>query len=303
MNLMETLRTQNIKSSAGIAASKLDLSSISQAITFSNTVTMNSKILKMAKGIDVASGTSITLGEDGNFFDITGTTTIQTITAKQAGTVVWLQFDGTLTLTHSTGNLELLSDMGVDAGDCVCLVCDGTNWVLAGSTQLAISSQVQGDVLYHNGARWTRLGPGTSGYFLKTQGAAANPVWAEAVSDAVTGSILNISADTEQTTTSASYIKSKEIYIGVPGTYSVSFDLRRDSAQTAQGRIYVNGSPVGTERSNATGSYVTYTEDISVVRGDLLQLYHLITFGSDTSYVRNFRVSENEPNHNIVITD
>src|SRR3990167_1990970 len=38
----------------------------------------------------------------------------------------------------------------------------------------------QGDVLYHNGTLWSKLGAGTSGHFLKTQGAAANPAWASA---------------------------------------------------------------------------------------------------------------------------
>ena len=36
----------------------------------------------------------------------------------------------------------------------------------------------QGDVLYYDGSNLVNLGAGTSGYFLKTQGAAANPVWA-----------------------------------------------------------------------------------------------------------------------------
>lgn len=45
---------------------------------------------------------------------------------------------------------------------------------------LTIASQAQGDVAYYNGSAWTRLGAGTSGQFLKTQGAAANPVWANA---------------------------------------------------------------------------------------------------------------------------
>lgn len=36
----------------------------------------------------------------------------------------------------------------------------------------------QGDVMYHNGTDNVRLGPGTSGQFLKTNGAAANPEWA-----------------------------------------------------------------------------------------------------------------------------
>lgn len=36
----------------------------------------------------------------------------------------------------------------------------------------------QGDILYFSGTNLINLGPGTSGDFLKTQGAGANPVWA-----------------------------------------------------------------------------------------------------------------------------
>src|SRR5262249_44274716 len=36
----------------------------------------------------------------------------------------------------------------------------------------------QGDVLYNNGTNWVCLATGTSGQFLKTLGAAANPAWA-----------------------------------------------------------------------------------------------------------------------------
>ena len=41
-----------------------------------------------------------------------------------------------------------------------------------------IGSAAQGDILYRGAATWARLGAGTSGHFLKTQGAAANPTWA-----------------------------------------------------------------------------------------------------------------------------
>lgn len=47
-------------------------------------------------------------------------------------------------------------------------------------TKIALGSDAQGDVMYHNGTDWVRLGAGTSGQFLKTQGAGANPTWAEA---------------------------------------------------------------------------------------------------------------------------
>lgn len=47
------------------------------------------------------------------------------------------------------------------------------------AANLKIASQAQGDLLYASTASaWARLGAGTSGHFLKTQGAGANPVWA-----------------------------------------------------------------------------------------------------------------------------
>lgn len=45
-------------------------------------------------------------------------------------------------------------------------------------TDFAGISASQGDVLYYNGTHWVRLAAGTSGYFLKTLGAGANPAWA-----------------------------------------------------------------------------------------------------------------------------
>ncbi len=42
---------------------------------------------------------------------------------------------------------------------------------------IPLPTSVQGDILYYNGTSWVVLAPGTSGYYLKTQGAAANPVW------------------------------------------------------------------------------------------------------------------------------
>lgn len=45
--------------------------------------------------------------------------------------------------------------------------------------KMVVASQAQGDVFYASSATAiARLGAGTAGYVLKTQGAAANPVWA-----------------------------------------------------------------------------------------------------------------------------
>lgn len=44
-------------------------------------------------------------------------------------------------------------------------------------SDVVITSGAQGDILYYNGTNWVNLAAGTSGKFLKTQGAAANPIW------------------------------------------------------------------------------------------------------------------------------
>lgn len=58
------------------------------------------------KGSDVASASAMTLGA-GNIFDITGTTTINSITSIGVGTVIILHFDGSLTISNSTNDLQL----------------------------------------------------------------------------------------------------------------------------------------------------------------------------------------------------
>jgi hypothetical protein len=45
----------------------------------------------------------------------------------------------------------------------------------------------QGDIIYFNGTDWVDLAPGTSGHFLKTNGAGANPEWASGGGISVTG--------------------------------------------------------------------------------------------------------------------
>lgn len=72
-----------------------------------------------SKGADIASATALTLGTDGNSFDVTGTTTITSIATVGVGTHVTLQFDGILTLTHHATDLILPSGANITtaAGD------------------------------------------------------------------------------------------------------------------------------------------------------------------------------------------
>ena len=53
----------------------------------------------------------------------------------------------------------------------------------ADANLLNIWSTAQGDLYYNSGGAIARLGAGTSGQFLKTQGASANPTWGDVSSN------------------------------------------------------------------------------------------------------------------------
>ena len=74
-------------------------------------------------------------------------------------------------ISATTGNLPTVTakwDVMSSAGT------NGTN-----GTDVGTTITTQGDLLYRDGSGLQRLGAGTSGYYLKTQGTGANPVWAE----------------------------------------------------------------------------------------------------------------------------
>jgi hypothetical protein len=111
--------------------------------TFTGTVTVPEHIqtgrFQLDKGADVASAGIMTLGTDGNFFDITGTTTINEInpTNWQAGSTIILQFDGILQVTHNSGGTNdiLLGDATnrtTATGDTLQLTYDGIDWIETG---------------------------------------------------------------------------------------------------------------------------------------------------------------------------
>jgi hypothetical protein len=92
------------------------------ALTLSGTGTGGVKVndfFVQTKGADIASDTALTLGKDGNQFDVTGTTTITSIATQGIGSYVTLHFDGILTFTHHSTNLILpgAANITTAAGD------------------------------------------------------------------------------------------------------------------------------------------------------------------------------------------
>ena len=101
---------------AGNIGSASDTDAI--AIASTGAVTF-SKQVKWAKGGDLASGTSLTIDTDGNYFDVTGTTTITSFSTIGTGTIIKLHFDGALILTHHATDLILpgAANITTAAGD------------------------------------------------------------------------------------------------------------------------------------------------------------------------------------------
>ena len=95
------------------------------------TTTAKETITFSHKGVDLASAATLTLGTDGNYFHVTGTTGITAISSANTGTAVFLEFDGALTLTHNAISLILAGSVNytTSAGDVIGFISEGSgNW-------------------------------------------------------------------------------------------------------------------------------------------------------------------------------
>jgi hypothetical protein len=95
---------------------------VNSANTFSVQQVFSGRVV-MSKGADVASAGTLTLGTDGNSFDVTGNTTITSVASIGVGTLSILQFDGVLDLVHHATDLILPGEGNITtaAGDIIAL--------------------------------------------------------------------------------------------------------------------------------------------------------------------------------------
>ena len=178
----------------------------------------------------------------------------------------------------------------------------------------------QGDILYYgaSGAP-TRLGFGTSGHFLKTQGTGANPVWASAggdntpafmayqgttVTGLTDGTEYKVPMDTEIFDTDSAFDHTTNYRFTVPagegGKYSIFA-----SSYMGMGRvwnygglkIYVNGSVLMDAGANWDGYAENFTAWITTIldlsAADYVEVYSSIdtTDGSNWSQYNGTRAS------------
>ena len=89
------------------------------------------------------------------------------------------------------------------------LPTNATYWSLmaqSGTDITSLAGLAQGDVLYYNGTSWVRLGAGTSGQFLKTNGSGANPAWATVQPSAIAQVVINSSTTITTNTSQSTYV-------------------------------------------------------------------------------------------------
>jgi len=95
--------------------------------------------------------------------------------------------------------------------------------------------------------------------------------------------------------------KYKEIYCPTAGTYSVSFDMKAtNTGSSVTGRIYVDDVATGTNRTTNSISYVTYTQDITITAGQLIQVYSA-GIGTNYVFIKSFKLSVSNPLNPVII--
>ena len=142
-----TIYTSDNYTAANITSSGFTDNATTEQITISDDETVFANRVNFSKGADIASASTLILGSDGNYFDVTGTTAITAIATVGVGTVVKLHFDAALTFTHNATTLILPGGANITtaAGDEAEVIEYSTgNWrvldyVKADGTPLAIS--------------------------------------------------------------------------------------------------------------------------------------------------------------------
>jgi hypothetical protein len=233
-----------------VAGTVLFLSEITAGVLTSTEPSGNTEVSKPMAVITIANSEMIMLQQRGEVISTAGISI-----ADDAVTTAKIADDAVTSAKIAAGTI-----VGVDIADGV-ITAQKLASGSVGTSQLAnnqvtgdkiaLGSDAQGDVMYYNGTDWVRLGFGTSGHFLKTQGTGANPLWAAASS----GPSQAVKADIEAETNQDTYIP-PDLMKHHPGVAKFWVDIDHSS-----GAPVIDGDyNVGSLDDNGTGNTdINYT--------------------------------------------
>ena len=158
----------------------------------------------------------------------------------------------------------------------------GSTTVSSISTSGALDfiGSTQGNILYRNATGWTVLAPGTNGYYLQSQGASANPIWAAtSYAPIASGNVLaNVSGSSAAPTATSINAVLDNFF----GTTQGSLIYRAGSvwqtlAPGTAGQVLQSGGPsanpswlsTATLSSGITGHLTYYSTSTNVAASDL----------------------------------
>lgn len=140
--------------------------------------------------------------------------------------------DGNTDAIVTINGTSILAGDGLDGGG---LIGDGDVTLTADVQEILDQvSTTQGVILYRGASGWTPLAPGTSGHFLKTLGAGANPEWDDVIVGGGTGTVTSVAASGASTGFS---------FTGSPITTTGTLTLTISNANTVRSNL---GLVIGT---------------------------------------------------------
>jgi hypothetical protein len=190
---------------------------------------------------------------------------------------------------------ECLINYLVTAADSYCINCSFINtnisWVPSGGsamlngmgTAIIASSPQQCTIELSGGIE---VGTTSENVYIYSQTTLVKSVEAS--------STMQMQDSSEYTTYSLEYAFVSNIFplINLAGV-TIKFDLKTEfgGGATAYGKIYRNGVPIGTERTDATGNYQTFSEDfINIKFGDNIAIYAYTTDANQAAYIENIQL-------------
>lgn len=158
-------------------------------------------------------------------------------------------------------------------------------------------SLVQGDILYHDGTKLNRLAAGTSGWFLKTQGAGANPIWATVAGSGTVTSVSVVTANgVSGTVATATSTPAITLTLGaiVPNTV-VASDATTPHVDTVAGStntgyFLVNGKTSGSLKitaADATVQAITLTVAAQTVGAATLTIPNMANVNKTVAWLES----------------